>query len=209
MLRLQANADEASGEIRKTRDAGEQTEQERRAEEAGIAKDMGQDAVHKDLHSLGVAYGSLAIVLDASQIVHRRGAAEEGFGEHVGCSDCVLYGNVDAYSAYGGHSVGRVSNAEEAGGAPVLEAVDLHGKKLHFFPGVDLGGAPGEKRYDAFDALVESCDAVLLDLREGAFGDDVSDLKVVDAIDENDEPAVVDVAESVFGVGGFAGQAEP
>ena len=105
--------------------------------------------------------------------------------------------------------MGRISDAEEAGGAPVLEAVDLHGKKLHFFPGVDLGGAPGEKRYDALDALVESCDAVLLDLREGAFGDDVSDLKVVDAIDEHDKPAVVDVAEGVFRVGGFASQAEP
>jgi hypothetical protein len=41
VLRLQANADEASGEIRKTRNAGEQTEQERRAEGAGIAKDVG------------------------------------------------------------------------------------------------------------------------------------------------------------------------
>jgi len=105
--------------------------------------------------------------------------------------------------------VGCVSDAEQAGGAPVLEAVDLHGKKLHFVPGVDFGGAPGEKRYDALDALMECREAVLLDLGEGAFGDDVSDLKVVDAIDENDEPAVVDVAESVFGVGGFAGQAEP
>jgi hypothetical protein len=90
VLRLQAHADKASGEIRKTRDAGEQTEQERRMEGAGIAKDMGEDAVHKDLHSLGVAYGSLAVVLDASQIVHRRGATEERFGEHVGGSDCVL-----------------------------------------------------------------------------------------------------------------------
>ena len=209
VLRLQAHADEASGEIWKTRDAGEQTEPQRRVEGAGIAKDMGQDAVDKDLHSLSVAYGSLAVVLDASQIVHRRGAAAEGFGEHVGGSDCVLYGNVDAYSAYGGHSVGRVSDAEEAGGAPVLEAVDLHGKKLDFVPGIDLGDAPVDKRYDSFDALMESCDAVLLDLREGAFGDDVSDLEVVDAVDENDEPAVVDVAEGVFRVGGFASQAEP
>jgi len=90
VLRLQANADEASGEIRKTRDAGEQTEQERRAEGAWIAKDVGQDPVDKDLHSLGVAYGSLAVVLDTSEIVDCGFTAEEGFGEDVCGGDCVL-----------------------------------------------------------------------------------------------------------------------
>ena len=68
---------------------------------------------------------------------------------------------------------------------------------------------PARKGYDALDALMEGWEAVLLDLREGAFGDDVSDLKVVDAIDEHDEPAVVDVAEGVLGVVGLAGEAEP
>ena len=44
-------------------------------------------------------------------------------------------------------------------------------------------------------------------MREGAFGDDVADLEVVVAVDEDDESAVVDVAECVFGVGGLAGDA--
>ena len=87
-----------------------------------------------------------------------------------------------------------------------LEMVDLYGEELHLVPGVDLGGAAGEEGDDAFDALLEGGEAFLLDLREGAFGDDVADLEVVDAVDENDEAAVVDVAEAVFGVGWVGGR---
>jgi hypothetical protein len=56
---------------------------------------------------------------------------------------------------------------------------------------------------------MEGGEAVLLDLRKGAFGDEVSDLIVIDAIDENDEAAVVDVAECIFRVGGLTGDAKP
>ena len=39
--------------------------------------------------------------------------------------------------------------------------------------------------------------------------DDVAALEVVVAVDEDEEAAVVDVAEGVLGVGGVAGEAEP
>ncbi len=68
---------------------------------------------------------------------------------------------------------------------------------------------PGEEGDDAFDALLEGGEAGGLELGEGAFGDGVADLVVVVAIDEDDEAAVVDVAEAVLGVGGPAGDAEP
>ncbi len=80
-----------------------------------------------------------------------------------------------------------------------LETIDLDGEELDLVPGVDLGGAAGEEGNDALDALLEGGEAFLLDLREGAFGDDVADLEVVDAIDEDDEAAVVDVAEAFSG----------
>ena len=102
-----------------------------------------------------------------------------------------------------------VSYAEQAGGGPLLEAVDFYGEELDFVPGVELGGAAGEEGDDAFDALLEGGQALLLDLGEGAFGYDVADLVVVVAIDEDDEAAVVDVAEAVLGVAGVAGEAEP
>ncbi len=56
---------------------------------------------------------------------------------------------------------------------------------------------------------MEDIEAAGLNIREGAFGDDVADLKVVDAIDEDDQAAVVDVAEAVFGIGWMAGNAQP
>ena len=105
--------------------------------------------------------------------------------------------------------MGRVSDAEQAGGGPLLEAVDFYGEELDVVPGVEGGGAAGEEGDDAVDALLEGCEAGGLDLGEGAFGDDVADLVVVVAIDEDDEAAVVDVAEAVLGVAGLAGETEP
>jgi len=56
---------------------------------------------------------------------------------------------------------------------------------------------------------MKGVEALLLDLREGALGNDVPDLEVVDAVDEDDEAAVVDVTECVFWVVGLASDAEP
>ena len=132
-----------------------------------------------------------------------------GFGEDVGGGDGVLQGEVDADAADGGHGVGGVADAEEAGGGPALEVVDFYGEELDVVPGVELGGAAGEEGDDALDGLLEGFEARGLDGGEGAFGDDEADLEVVVAIDEDDEAAVVDVAEGVLGVVGLAGEAEP
>ena len=209
MLGLEAHADEAGCEVAETGHAGDHAECQWWGEGAAAVEDGVEHTVGEELHLLGFAHSRFAIVLNGAEVVYGGTAGEEAFGEDVGGGDCVLYSNVDADAADGGHGVGRVTDAEEAGGAPVLEAVDLYGEEFHFVPGVDFGGAPGEKRDDAFDALVECSDAVLLDLRKGAFGDNVSDLEVVVAIDEHDEAAVVDVSEGVLGVVGLAGQAEP
>jgi len=105
--------------------------------------------------------------------------------------------------------VGRIAYAEETGGGPFEEAVDLNGKQLDLVPGVDLDGAAGEEGNDALDALLEGGKTFLLDCGEGVFGDDVADLEVVVAIDEDDEAAVVDVSESIFRVRGLTGDLEP
>ncbi len=123
--------------------------------------------------------------------------------------DCVLKGDVDTDAADGGHGVGRVADAEQAGGTPVTKAIDLDGEEFDLVPGVDLAGADGEERDDALDALLEGWDALLLDLRKGAFGDEIANLEVIVAIDEDDEAAEVEVAEGIFGVGGLACDAEP
>ncbi len=87
--------------------------------------------------------------------------------------------------------------------------IDLDGEELDLVPGVDLGGAAGEEGDDALEALAEGGEAVLLDAEEVALGDEVADLEVVAAVDEDDDAAEVDVAEGVFGVVGLAGDAEP
>jgi hypothetical protein len=194
VLGLEAHADEASGEVFEAWDAGGDAEGERRRDWAGVLEGAGEDAVSEDLHALGVADGALAVVLDASQIVHGGAVAEQGFREDVGGGDCILEGDVDAYAADGRHGMGCVADAEQAGRAPVLKVVDLDGEEFDLVPGVDLGGAASEEGDDALDALLEGGDAVLLDFGEGVFGDEVADLEVVVAIDEDDEAAEVEVA---------------
>ena len=105
--------------------------------------------------------------------------------------------------------MGCVADAEQTGGRPLNQSIDEDGEKLDLVPGVDLGGAAGEEGNDTLDALMEGGEAILLDLRKGAFGDEVADLEVVVAIDENNEAAEVEVAERVFGVGGLARDAKP
>ncbi len=209
MLGLQAHADEASGEVLEAGKLCDDAKREGRGDWAGALKGAGEDAVGEDLYSLCVSHGTLAVVLDSLEIVYGGAAAEDGLGEDVGGGDCVLKGDVDADAADRGHGMGCVADAEQAGGAPVLKTVYLNCEELHFVPGVDLGGAAREEGDDALDALLEGGDAILLDLGKGAFGDEVADLEVVVAIDEDDETAVVEVAECVFRVGGLACNAEP
>lgn len=209
VLGLQAHADEASGEVLEAGNLCDDAKREGRLDRAGALKGAGEDAVGEDLRSLCVSHGTLAVVLDSLQIVYRGAAGEDGLGEDIGRGDCVLKGDVDADAADRGHRMGCVADAEQAGGTPVLKMVYLNCEELHLVPGVDLGSAAREEGDDALDALLEGGDAILPDKRECAFGDEITDLEVVVAIDENDETAVVEVAECVFRVGGLACNAEP
>ena len=209
VLGLEAQAYEAGGELLEAGDAGEEFEEQGRLDGAGFREDSVKNFVGEDLDALGVVDGALAVVLDAGEVVGCGSAGEKGFGEHVGGGYGVLEGDVDADAADGGHGVGGVADAEEAGGGPLLEAIDFHGEELDFVPGVEDGGAAGEEGDDALDGLLEGGEAGGLDLGEGTFGEDEADLVVVVAIDEDDEVAVVDVAEAVLGIAGLAGEAKP
>ena len=134
MLGLQTDADEASGEVLEAGNVCEDAKGEGWGDRAGALKGAGEDAVGEDLDSLCVSHGRFAVVLDSLQIVYGGAAGEEGLGEDVGGGDCVLKGDVDADAADRGHGVGRVADAEQAGGAPVLKAVYLDGEELDFVP---------------------------------------------------------------------------
>ena len=123
-----------------------------------------------------------------------------GFGEDVGGGDGVLNGEVDADAADGGHGVGGVADAEEAGEMPAVEAIDLDAEKLDLIPAVISSTRSARKgRCAAMRWRKASRPAGLISVVEGVFGDDEGALTVVGAIDEDDEAAVVDVAEEVGG----------
>ncbi len=64
-------------------------------------------------------------------------------------------------------------------------------------------------RNGASCSRLEGFEAALLEFGVEALGDDEAALKVSVAVDEDEDVAVVDVAEGVLGVGGLAGDREP
>ena len=110
-----------------------------------VVEDAIEDAVGEGLDALGAADGELAVVLDGAEIVDGEGAVAEGLGEEVCGGYGVLQGDVDADAADGGHGVGGIADAEEAGGVPALEMIDLDGEELDIVPGGDGGGAAVEE----------------------------------------------------------------
>jgi hypothetical protein len=162
----------------------------------GVAEDAVEDGVGGDLEALRVADGALAVVLYGEEVVEGWAGVAEGFGEAVGGGDRVLQRDVDADAADGGHGVCGVADAEEPGEVPAVEDVDLDFEEFDLIPVGDLGYAVGEEGCDADDALVDGFEAGGFDVGlEGVFGDDEGALVVVGAVDEDDDAALIDVAE--------------
>ncbi len=203
---LEAETDEAAGEVLEAGDAGEDAQGQRRSHRALVTQGFVGDAVCDDLHALGAAYDADAVLLNPAEMMVRERVGAERIGEEIGGGDCILQRDVDADAADGGHGVRSVADAEQAGKPPTVKVIDLYGEQLDLVPGIELGGAAGEEGCELFDTGAESFEAVPLNLREEAFGDDVAALEIVVAIDEDECAAVVDVAERVLGVVGMAGR---
>ena len=76
VLGLEAEAYEAGGELLEAGDAGEDLEEERGLDGAGVGEDSAKDFVGEDLHALRVVDGALAVVLDAGEVVGCGGSGE-------------------------------------------------------------------------------------------------------------------------------------
>ncbi len=146
VLGLEAEAYEAAEGSAGCGDVGERAEEKWRVLWFGVGEDAVDEAVGEDLDALGVADGGFAVVLEGEEVVEGQRAGAKGIGEAVGGGDGVLDGDVDADAADGGHGVGGVADAEEAGDGPALEVVDLDGEEFDFVPGIELGGAVAEER---------------------------------------------------------------
>ncbi len=90
MFGLEAQADEAAGEVLEAGDGGEDAEGEGWGEGAGVAEDAVEDLVGEGLELLGAADGGGAVGLDPLEVVRGEGVGEEGFGEDVGGGDGIL-----------------------------------------------------------------------------------------------------------------------
>jgi hypothetical protein len=166
------------------------------------------------LKTLGDSGGELAAVLDLGEgeagDYYSAGTGDKGGGEDAGGSYGILDGEVDANAADGGHGVGGVADTEEAGAVPVLEAVDLNGEELDLVPVGELVYTVGEERNEARERGAEGLETGRLDVGgEGVLCDEEAALEVVAAVDEDQEGAVVDVAESVDGIGFTTAETEP
>ena len=121
----------------------EQTEDKGRFDGRGVAEGPRKETVGENLEGLRDAGGEFAAVLDSSE-----GELGDDAGGKDGREDArggygVLNGEVDADAADGGHGVGGVADAEEAGEVPAGEAVDLDGEKLDLVPVGELVYAVG------------------------------------------------------------------
>ena len=115
MFGLQAHADEACCEVFEARNAGEDTERERKLYWGRIVQDPVENTVRKYLKALGVAYGAFPMLLNLLQMMRGERLCAKGFGKDVRCGDGVLKGNVDADASHGRHGVRGVADAQQPG----------------------------------------------------------------------------------------------
>ena len=154
------------------------------------------------LEGLSDAGGELAAVLDSFQSEFGDDAGGEYGREDAGGGYGVLNGEVDADASDGGHGVGGVADAKEAGAVPAGEAVDLDGQELDLIPIGDLIYAVGKRGDETGDAGAEGGDTGGLDRgSEAVLGDEEGALEVVATRDQDGEGAVVGVTENVGRVG--------
>ena len=209
MLGLQTHTHQPCREVLESRDAGDDPQSERRSDWTRVLENSAEHFVGERLQPLRSADGGLAVGLDVAQVPVGEGAAAQWFAEDVGGGDSILQGDVDADAAHGRHGMSGVPDTQQARNSPALKVIDLHREQFDLVPGFDGCGTSREERRDAFDALAEGRQPSLLHLREGSFGNDVGSLKVFDAIDEDEQAAIVDVTKSALGIGCIAREAQP
>src|SRR5271170_3309935 len=87
--------------------------------------------------------------------------------------------------------------------------VYLNGQQLDALPRIDLRCAPRQERNDLLQAPMELREAALLDRRKISPNNQISDLEVIVAVDQDDKVAIVHIAQSVFRIGSLPRDAEP
>src|SRR5581483_6435029 len=93
-------------------------------------------------------------------------------------------------------------DAEQPGQIPSAQAIDRNRQQVYLLPVLQLGDAIGKKRRYPRDLGAERRQAVAPNPVEAALANHEGALPVLAAIDEQENPAELDAAERIAGVGG-------
>ena len=109
------------------------------------------------------------------------------FRQQVRGGNSVLDRQVDADAADRRHGVGGIANAQQAGPAPLLQAIDLDCQQVDVLPAPQIAQRLFEGRYKTGDAAAKFLEAGLLDFFKGPLCDHISTLPIVTAIDLDED----------------------
>src|SRR4029077_20672952 len=96
--------------------------------------------------------------------------------------------------------VRAVADAKQTGPAPASQTIDLHGQQFDFRPIVEFRHAIFEEGRDGSDLRIERRKRGLSDLLVAALGNDVSNLEIVSAIEQDKKLAAPEKTECLWRV---------
>src|SRR5207248_5723443 len=83
--------------------------------------------------------------------------------------------------------MGAVTNAEQALAVPFSQTIDLDGKEFDLCPVIQLGDSVLQKGSEPNDIVMQDRQAALLDRVELAFWDNKTDLKIIAAVEQDEQ----------------------
>ena len=102
-----------------------------------------------------------------------------------------------------------VANAEQTFAGPVSQPVDLDGEQFDFRPIVQLCDSVLEKGAEFDNVAMQCAQAARLHLVEATFWNDKTDLKIIAAVEQNEELPVAKESERLLGIAVALGKAHP
>ena len=130
-------------------------------------------------------------------------------GQHPRGGDGVGHRQIDSDAADRRHRVRRIADAQHAVGVPAAQPIELHVKQFHVIKRGQRVHPIGQRRHHAHQHAVQRFDALRPHLGVGSLGNDVGDLVVVAAVDQDGPVAGFERAGESGRVVGLTRQSEP
>jgi hypothetical protein len=201
MLRTEADANDSCRNSPQIGPAPQQLQGPREREGAGVAEHAADDVVlNGQLETLRCPRRELSAPLDPLKLGFRRRPFHKNRTEDVGGGNCVLDGQVDSDPADRRHGMCGIADAEKPWPRLFLKAVDRHRQDAHVFPVAHFFQTAAQERFKLADFFAKRRQAAFADAVSLALGDDEGGLSVCIAVEQNQNPAEVGVAEGLAGI---------